>query len=331
MRELLLENRHLRVAVLPELGGKIGSLLGLRDGREHLLQPPGRARRPAEYAAPFDEYDTSGFDECFPTVGACELDEGIRLPDHGELWPVAWELLEQTSTSIQLQATGRALPYAFRRRLQLEGTRVVLDYEVLNLGSRAFPYLWSSHPLLEVAPGDRIEIPGSVETVEVEWSAAGRLSGRVPWNEALSRLGSRERGWAEKLFAGPLGEGWCRLVYSDGASLTFVFPPEQVPFLGLWICQGGWPGEGRPGHFTVALEPCTAPRDRLDQALARREARTLEPGARAAWRLSLQVRSAADPLVRVPIDRDSGAAMRGRARRSPERVADDEAVKEIAR
>ena len=40
------------------------------------------------------DYDASGFDECFPTIGACAYPEapwqGVIAPDHGELWTLPW-------------------------------------------------------------------------------------------------------------------------------------------------------------------------------------------------------------------------------------------------
>lgn len=296
MKEIVLENEVLKLTVLPELGGKFGSLIGKANGREHLLQPPEFERRPAQYGDPFDQYDTSGFDECFPTVGACQMADGSRVPDHGELWSVPWKVTAQSDTSLAMEVAGTVYPYLFERRVELQGEDVVLTYKVTNNGPAPFPYLWSSHPLLRVEPGDRLELPSEVRTVTVEWSAGDRLAGQLPWTAELAQLGPLERGWADKLFTSALQEGWCRVVYSDGGSLTYSFPTDQVPYLGLWICQGGWPtDQGRKRHYTVALEPCTGPLDRLDQAVERGcGARKLEPGQRVGWKMSLKVRSAAE-------------------------------------
>ena len=286
-----LQNEALRVEVVPELGGKLSSLVDLLSGREHLLQPPEHAHRAAEYGAPFEQYDTSGFDECFPTVGACTLSDGVFCPDHGELWPVAWEVMEQNATAIALMATGTVWPYLFRRRLTLQNRDVILEYEVENAGDRDFPYLWSAHPLFRVSPGDRVLLPPQTHKVAVEWSANQRLEGSVAWSEDSGRLTGPELGQADKLFTGVLEEGWCALRYHDGGSLTVRFCPTEIPHLGLWLCQGGWPGGDRPGHFTVALEPCTAPCDRLDHAVARGYARLLGPKQRVSWGLRLEVRA----------------------------------------
>lgn len=290
MKRLVLENEQLHLTFLPELGGKLCSLQSASRGREHLLQPPERPWRAAGYGDSFADYDTSGWDECFPTVGVCTMDDGTELPDHGELWAVPWDVVEESSTAVTMQVAGRALPYQVRRRVTLDGARVRFDYTVSHHGEQPFSYIWSAHPLLQVEEGDRIRLPDGVQQAEVEWSSGAAVSGKVPWPGEFDRLVGSAKGRAEKLFVGPLQQGWCRLEYAAGGALTLRFDPLDLPYLGLWICQGGWPEEpGRARHFTLALEPCHAPCDRLDQAANVDQARTLAPRSEASWSVTLEV------------------------------------------
>src|SRR6201981_547220 len=88
----VLDNALLRLTIMPELGGKIVSLIRLASGREFLLQPPEpeRAYRRRSYGGSFEVSETSGFDECAPTVAECQYPEepflARRLPDHGDIW-----------------------------------------------------------------------------------------------------------------------------------------------------------------------------------------------------------------------------------------------------
>lgn len=273
MNELVLENRQLRLAALPELGGKLASLVCRRTGRE-LLLPPQRPRRQPVYGASFADYDTSGWDECFPNVGVCQ-----DLPDHGELWSRPWTTLERTADAWTAELEGRARSYRFLRRIQLRDHGLRFDYQLTNTEGRAWPCLWSAHPLLAVGPGDRIEPGPEVAEVRVEWSARGRLQGTVPWNEELAVLrGDVER--AEKLFT---RSDRARLHYTTGEALEMRWDASQNPYLGLWICQRGWPAPGPEGHFTVALEPCSFPADVPgDEAL-------LQPGEVRNWWLEVEV------------------------------------------
>ncbi|MFY0571520.1 hypothetical protein ACN28E_47880 [Archangium lansingense] len=300
-RLLTLSGRELEVSVLPELGGKLQSLRRRDGGSNVLLTPPDFPyRRPVPGAA-FEAHDTSGFDECFPTVAACASpDEPERSwPDHGVLWTSAWRW-ELEGSRLHMEAeSGPRSPWRFRRTLELDGPTLRLGYEVENLTDAPRRFLWAAHPLLSVSAGSTLHLPGSVTEVEVEYSAGGRLGprgSRVPWpgrgEHRLDVVHGPHLGLADKLFAGPLREGWCALHdAARGSRVTFRFDPVELPFLGVWLCQGGWPSS-RPGrHFTVALEPCNGMPDALDAAAARGTCVTLEGGGRTQWSLELEVSS----------------------------------------
>ena len=77
--------------MLPHLGGKIASIVV--DGQE-LLQSPLAPPAPRTRTISFDAGDASGWDECLPSVAECDVatDAGsAHVPDHGDLWRVAWE------------------------------------------------------------------------------------------------------------------------------------------------------------------------------------------------------------------------------------------------
>ena len=153
------------------------------------------------------------------------------------------------------------------------------------------------HPLLAVSAGSRIVLPELVRSVVVESSRGERLGARgaqVEWpgggSDRLDVVRGPGVGWAEKLFTGRLGEGFCAL-YDAGSDswLSFRFDPRTTPYVGLWICQGGWPESRDAKHFTVALEPCSGRPDSLAEAAARGECATLEPRGSNRWVLEVAI------------------------------------------
>ena len=107
----------------------------------------------------------------------------------------------------------------------------------------------------------------------------------------LSTLTTVNARTADKLFTSRLPKGECALTYPHtGEALVLRFDPALVPHLGIWICQGGWPSPDC-GHFTVALEPCTARSDSLREAIDMSECDVLRPGEKKAWELRLEVRA----------------------------------------
>jgi len=259
---------------------------------------------------PFDASDASGWDECLPSVGACELDipaGKAHVPDHGDLWRLPWHIMQASEDAATLRVDCFSLPLQLTRSILLteteSGCRLQLLYSLHNLGATAVPWSWAAHPLFAVQAGDRILLPHSVHTLRLEGSGGDRLgvaNTSIPWpifrasdgsSVDLSVAADPDSGFGDKLFAGPISgavDGWASLERpSIGLRLTVRFEPELTPYLGLWLCYGGWPDGSGPKQVCVALEPTTAPVDSL--ATCGPWTRTLEAGQTVTWPMELEV------------------------------------------
>jgi len=299
---LVLQTDTFVVNVLPALGGKIASM---RSNGVELLQQPLHSYAPRTATMAFEESDASGFDECLPSVAACEVNTPsgiVSIPDHGEIWRLPCEVKSQSRKEIHLTAVGSTLPLRFDRRLRLskssEGGSATLSiaYEVENMGQDTIHYAWSAHPLFAVDPGDRILLPSSVTKVTVEGSAGNRLGAKgaaLSWPLAKSAAGNRvaldvtgdvSDNIGDKIYASAPPEGWCAIERkSAGLRVQVEFDPRLSPFLGLWLCYGGWPENGTRRQYCVALEPCTSPVDSLAAAMEDGHAKKLAPGQCDFW------------------------------------------------
>ncbi|MFL6312996.1 MAG: hypothetical protein ACJ71W_12920 [Terriglobales bacterium] len=307
LKQLTLENQHVRLQMLPEVGSKITSLLYVPDHREFLFQPPDPAQpyRIPGYGAQFKDFDNSGFDECLPTVGACRYPgKAFRadLPDHGEVWSVPWEW-DTSGDRVQLRCRCRQVPLIFSKEIRLQRDSVLISYKVENTSEDEVDYLWSSHPLLAINPGDRVMIPPEVSELFIDQSHTGRLGGfgdRTSWPLTVARNGAAadlssllppNANTAEKYFTPRLSQGWCALYSpSTSHSMTFRFDPKTIPFVGMWINQGGWPTDSASKHYTVALEPCSGAPDSLEKAVEFKQASVLAGKQTQSWELEIQLR-----------------------------------------
>ena len=296
------------VTILRDFGGKISSICV--GGRE-LLQSPLAQIAPRTHTQAFDESDASGWDECLPSVAACTLQTAngtAQIPDHGDVWRVKWQVSpsQEIATTATLTAKCFSLPLELERRIQLShrngGWRIRARYEVKNIGSHEVPWSWAAHPLFAVERGDRIVLPESIRTLKVEGSAGSRLGSAgatIAWPRAvlkdgstadLSSVADTHSGVGDKLFAGPLNpdEHWCALERpSVGLRIRVSFDTKATPYLGLWICCGGWPEKPGPKQVCVAMEPATAPVDSL--AVAGPWSRHLAPGESFAWPMEVEI------------------------------------------
>ena len=299
------------VTILPQFGGKIASI---RIGDRELLQAPLAPIATRTRTMAFDAADASGWDECLPSVTPCRVETkaGIaEIPDHGDLWRVEWKEPgsggnEQAAASLSLIGTCFSLPLELKRRFELleagRGWRLKLRYELMNTSSETVPWSWSAHPLFAIEEADRIVLPESIKSLRLEASGAGRLGhggDTVSWpitelvdgsHVDLSVAGARDSGIGDKLFAGPLSasENWGELVRPSACvRIRVTFDAFATPYLGLWICYGGWP-EGRGSkQMCVALEPATGQADSL--AIEGAWSRDLKSGESYSWNMEVEI------------------------------------------
>ena len=265
---LRLQNGHYDLAVDAEHGARVVSLKAL--GREWLVQGD------VATGDVFGGSQATGWDECFPTVLACDgKDFGWdgALRDHGVMWGRPWHAdagLDWLKTRFD------DLKFSFSRRLALDGNTLIASYEATNKSEARIGYLYSQHLLLALNAGERISFTG-----------IGPLSGyHVPpftWPDArFMPVKSMAAGEAHKLYARRDGQTTAT-VHTTGGTLGLSW--ENLD-LGLWLDYGGWPASA-PVH-QIAIEPTSAPFDGLnDDSVS-----WLSPGQTARWTITLTVKAA---------------------------------------
>lgn len=297
-----LENDLLRIELLPNLGGKVISFYYKPAAKELLYRSPDRSFRSPCFGDLWTNYDMSGFDECFPTIAACnypaEPFNGVRVVDHGELWSQSWEC-SASAQEIKLNAKGILFPYTFEKSLRLTGQKLVINYKLTNLSAREWQYLWSAHPVFRLTGQVHLDLPeGTSIFVEGATNDDFVLNEPTLWPKVktkksgdlnLSHIEPRDLNQAIKVFAGPLAKGDMALVSEDDGILTSLsFSTESVPYLGIWINQGGIPPK-MPQYQCLGLEPTTSPTDFLDKAINKGLAFTLGAYETKTWNLALTI------------------------------------------
>jgi galactose mutarotase-like enzyme len=303
---VLIQAGGCRLTILPKLGGKIASI---RVKERELLQAPLAPYGPRTRTMSFDAGDASGWDECLPSVAACTVETAqgpAAVPDHGDLWRVAWQEIAKNANSATFRGECFSLPLTLLRTITLtptdKGYRIHADYKVTNTSARETPWAWSAHPGYAAEEGDILSLPDSIKALRIEWTRNDRLdksNGTAAWPIAKLTTGGEtdlrvstkaHSGVGDKLFVGPLAakENWVALERPKaGVRLRVSFDAAATPYLGLWICQDGYPeGDGIKQHC-VAMEPTTAPVDSL--AITGPWSRTLAPGESYFWPMTLDL------------------------------------------
>ena len=299
-----LKNSELSVEVLPAEGGRISSLKSLHSGMEFLTQSRRRGRYPeAGLDTRFQEGPCAGIEECLPTVGPSGPEtEGGPAPDHGDFWQLPWQLLTVSDTHASMSALGFSRTLRFSKQLTLERNTLRVGYTVENAGSTAQSFLYACHPLFAVSAGDRVLLPSEIREVRLDYSKGDRLGASgsiIPWPATKSGIHldvalGPEAGTAEMFYTSRLQEGLCGIYREVSAQVLEVsFDTGRLPFLGLWLCYGGWPADGEePRQYAVALEPTTSPCNTLANAQRTNTAISLKAGETYDWEILFTVREA---------------------------------------
>lgn len=297
---IVLENDVLRVAVLPEFGSKIASIVYKPLSQEILWQNPGVEYRRSKYGDPYLEGECSGFDEMFPTISRCAYEsypwQGVEMPDHGEVWalPWTWDLKDDL---LRMRVNGIRFPYALTKEMWLDGPTLAIGYTAENPSCFDFNYIWSAHPLFCAEEGMQIVVPDGMDRVvnsvpsehlkdygrEYSFPSARLEDGRAfALDSVPARTGT---GFQKYYFKGPMREGWCILYSSKtGINIGLRFPEDRVPYLGMFVNEGGI-----CGHYEIAPEPATAAMDRVDASCLWGTQSILKARERAEWSLLISL------------------------------------------
>lgn len=271
--------QRLTALFLPEDGGKMASLrwkdcelLAQAEGEQYLcLLPDGD----------FVSGECSGFDDMFPTIDPYVPKQGdlagITYPDHGEVCRYPHRVSEHQE-GVLFSFHSQRFPVSFLKRISVNRNgALMLEYTLQNHGTEPFPYIWAAHCMIRAEAGAEIVCP--YDASSPVRSMFGKLISRSA-AEAFSSEGESYKFYYQE----PIPEGWCGYRYATGKTLMLRYPADVVKFLGVWINNGSF-----KGMHNIALEPCTAPYDRPDQAEAAGCGSVLQPGETVRFQLIIDM------------------------------------------
>ena len=315
--KISLQNECLRVVVLPEAGGKISELVDLRTGRNWLWHNPDIPFRCNEYGQNYGQaLDSGGWDEILMSITPTQLklaDAALCIPDHGDVVGQAWDVSrdeeEADGTAVcELSVNGRAANYQMTRTIRLRpgNARLEVDYSLINNDAFAWPWYWCAHTLLAAEPEMQINLPAEqyfrVDDLAVNSKRWNDIEGRWPIlapDTADARDLSRnfesttdEDRFAGKVFVRSPATGSVQVVIGNSPErLSLHYDSVRLPWLGLWINNRGWAGNGGKPYQNLGLEPATTAYDDVAQALDNDAVEWLQPGEIRRWSLAVELHS----------------------------------------
>jgi hypothetical protein len=284
---VVLENRLLRIVILPAAGGKIWQITYKPGDKNLLWNNPRIAPARLPLNARYDDLWSGGWDELFPNDEAAVID-GESYPDHGELWTGQWRaepFSEAGEAGVHLRFVTPISSIEVEKTIRLRGgeARIEFEYRFSNRGQTDFQFLWKLHPAMAVSPQSRIDFPAM--KLRLEPAFPGTLAGacepadwpiiKTPTGEVDLRRVTPAHARQLYFFYGTEMKGnWCALTDTvEGVSCGLQFDSAIFPCCWLFATYGGW-----RNYCVAVLEPCTGYPLNFEAMKAAGRHRTLAPG-----------------------------------------------------
>ncbi|HLV85876.1 MAG TPA: DUF4432 family protein [Candidatus Sulfotelmatobacter sp.] len=287
LNAVVLENRVLRLIILPQAGGKIWQITYKPYDQDLLWNNPRVAPARLPMNSRYDDVWSGGWDELFPNDEVAFI-EGESYPDHGELWTGNWHPEVSSGSdeaAVRLKFTSPISAFEIEKtiRLRRDQSRIEFRHRFTNRGSAPFPFLWKLHPAMAVSSQHRIDFPAMKVLLEpafpgtvagapaaAEWPIIKTPTGNVD----LRRITPETARQLIFFYGTEMKGNWCALTNTaSGLSCGLQFDSAVFPCCWLFATYGGW------RNYNVAvLEPCTGYPLNFEAMKAQGRTRTLAPG-----------------------------------------------------
>ncbi len=299
-----IENEKLSCTILPQRGAKIVSLtLKVQSEPSNYLEALSQIstekyRVPVEYGRTFIGEDGSGFDDMLPNIDACTITDGsghrTQLPDHGEVWSQAWKRMHSKDT-ISFAVDGISLPYNFSKEIRLHENELELNYSIINKTNSRIPFQWAAHALFEITPGAELFVPEHLTSIYNVHAGTTLPEARKVYsfprpfgrdNLDLRIMPKKNNYGAQKYwFSDPLKKGLCGIKdFERGIKTSLLFSPQELPWLGIWVNEGGW-----HNGYNIGIEPSTCWLDSPKDAIEAGRASFLDAREHRTWSVKIRL------------------------------------------
>ena len=284
------ETEKVTALYLPELGGKLASLVDKRTGRQYLEQNTGEKYQKLAYAGDYVAAECAAFDDMFPTIDAFRCNQfpwqGVEMPDHGEVCGLPWTY-EIGENELHMYTYGVRFPYRFEKWVGEDNGNIAMRYKATNLSPFDFDFVYAAHCMVAGEEGAVVTTPfdnGAQCTYIFDNKLDHPYGKKCAW-EGLTLPAKGDDHAYKYFFDDPAPEGWCKVEYRDGSFIKMVFSADKLPWLGLWINTGDF-----KNMYNIAIECSSGTHDRPDVARMHGKYSVLPAKGTYEWKLNFEVK-----------------------------------------
>lgn len=126
----VLENDDLKIEVIPELGGRINSIMNKTSKKDWVWNNSSLNKKRVNKYSEYDSNWQGGWEELFPNDAIENFSWGKGL-DHGELWSTEWSVSKISNKSITLSAINLDSGSSFEKSFVLNKNKLTVNYSGL--------------------------------------------------------------------------------------------------------------------------------------------------------------------------------------------------------
>jgi len=124
-----LENSHLEVEIIPELGGRLQKLLNKKNNYDWVWKNKNLQISKVEKGANYDDNWQGGWEELFPNDAIENFGWGKGY-DHGETWSHNWNISQQSNDSLELNAANLESGTNMSKKYVLIKNKLRVEYQL---------------------------------------------------------------------------------------------------------------------------------------------------------------------------------------------------------
>lgn len=251
MREISLQNSKIKVVILPDLGGRVDSLIHKASNKEWVWKNKYLQNKKVSKFSTYDENWQGGWEELFPNDAIENFSWGSGF-DHGELWSNAWKVDNISKEQVTLIYYSKYSGTTFKKIFSINKNK----FECRYFANIAFEdnFLFKLH--LAIPIEKKIKIICDVYHIEkVEKNFGNILQNEHNFLELLENSKLFDFAYLK------IKNKEVRVVDSDKNILVLKYGKRNLDFLWIFQTQGGW-----NNHNVLVLEPASNSKKILKEA-----------------------------------------------------------------
>lgn len=205
----------------------------------------------------FSDYDSQwigGYEELYPN-DKVELLLGNQAPDHGELWSSNWEIINNTSTILEIQCFGYFSNSTITKKFELVDNKIFVNIDISQI--KFDNYLFKLHLAL---PINKTKVEFDYESFKKVDNKFGNIVENNHLNDFLTPINANE---GRNDFVYFYGLNSSIKIFEDNKNVCILeYDRETLPYFWIFQSRGGW------NNLNVnVLEPCNSGLKDIQKAL----------------------------------------------------------------